>query len=215
MRIPTEEDIERIGEILAIAAAFDNRTVGDADLLAWFQVVGHIDTHEAQDAIVAHYGESRERVMPHDVLSRVRKIRAARIAERPDALPDADPDDDPAYRAALREGRFRMATGRAPRPLRQAIETTFDNGRHLRVESKWNRNAPITHRRIALPAAPEPEPEPVDPEHAAANAVLAELPDRHRWLSAAAVALEREGRPLNKHDVAIRAADLATRTEGA
>lgn len=215
MRMPTEDDIERIGEILAIAAAFDNRTVGDADLLAWFQVVGHIAVDEAQDAIVAHYSESRERVMPHDVLSRVRKVRAARIAEQPDALPDADPDDEAAYRAALREGRFRIATGREPRPLRQAIESAFNNGKYLRVEAKWDRNAPITHRRFALPAGPEPEPVPDDPEHAAANAVLAELPNRHHWLSEAAVLLEREGRRLNKRDVAIRAADLATRTEGA
>lgn len=206
---------EAIGDVLAVAAAFDNRTVGIADSAAWFRVIGHLDQHEAEEAIIAHYSQTNDRIMPQDVLSRVSKLRALRIAHAgPESVPDADPDDVLAYQQALREGRFRVASGAAPRPVRQAIATAFDNGRHLRVESKWDRNAPITHRRIALPAAPEPDPEPADPEHAAANAVLADLPDRHRWLSEAAIVLEREGQPLNKRAVAIRAADLATRAEG-
>jgi hypothetical protein len=204
---------EDIGLVLGDAAAFDNRTVGKADSLAWFKVIGHLGVEEAREAVLAHYSETADRIMPAHVLTRVRKAHAARIAERPDALPGADPDDDPAYRAALREGRFRAATGMAPRPVRQAIEGAFNNGRYLRVESKWNRSAPITHRRLALPVGSEPEPEAADPEHAAANAVLAELPNRHHWLSEAAVLLEREGRLLNKRDVAIRAADLATHTD--
>lgn len=207
---------EAIGDVLSVAAAFDNRTVGIADSAAWFRVIGHLDQHEAEEAIIAHYSETNDRIMPRDVLARVSKLRALRIAHAgPEAVPDADPDDVPAYQQALREGRFRVASGMSQHPVRRAIETAFDNGRHLRVESKWDRSAPITHRRFALPAEPEPEPVPTDPEHAAANAVLAELPNRHHWLSEAAVLLEREGRPLNKRDVAIRAADLATRTEGA
>lgn len=207
---------EVIGDVLGVAAAFDNRTVGVADSAAWYRVIGHLDRAEVEEAIIAHYTETTDRIMPAHVLARVSKIRALRLAHAgPEAVPDADPDDIPAYQAALREGRWRTASGMTPRPVRQAIEGSFDNGKYLRVESKWDRNAPITHRRIALPAGPEPEPEPVDPEHAAANAVLAELPDRNRWLFEAAIALEREGQLLNKRDVAIRAADLATRTEGA
>lgn len=208
---------EAIGDVLAVAAAFDNRTVGIADSAAWFKVIGHLDQHEAEEAIIAHYAETTDRIMPAHVLTRVSKIRALRLAHAgPEAVPDADPDDVAAYQAAIREGRWRTANGEAkPRPVRQAIEGSFNNGRYLRVESKWDRTAPITHRRFALPAGPEPEPVPNDPEHAAANAVLAELPNRHHWLSEAAVLLEREGRRLNKRDVAIRAADLATRTEGA
>lgn len=206
---------EAIGDVLAVAAAFDNRTVGDADCIAWYRAIGHLDRAEVEEAIIAHYTETTDRIMPAHVLGRVGKIRALRLAHAgPEAVPDADPDDDTAYRAALREGRWRTASGMTPRPVRQAIEGSFGDSKYLRVETKWNRDAPLTHRRIALPAGPEPEPEPVDPEHAAANAVLAELPDRHRWLSDAATVLEREGRVLNKRDVAIRAAELATRTEG-
>lgn len=207
---------EAIGDVLAVAAAFDNRTVGDADCIAWYRAIGHLNQQEVEEAIIAHYTETTDRIMPAHVLARVSKIRALRLAHAgPEAVPDADPDDIPAYQAALREGRWRTASGMTSRPVRRAIETAFDNGKYLRVETKWDRTAPITHRRIALPAGPEPEPEPVDPEHAAAHAILAELPDRHRWLSEAATVLEREGHVLNKRDVAIRAADLATRTEGA
>lgn len=203
---------EDIGLVLGDAAAFDNRTVGKADSLAWFKVIGHLNVDEAREAVLAHYTETTDRIMPAHVLAYVRKVRAARIAEQPDALPDADPDDEVAYRAALREGRYRVATGRAPRPIRQAIETAFSNGRHLRVESKWNRGAPIANRRFALPAAPEPEARVIDPDHVAAEAVLAQLPDRGRWIVAARAELEAEGARITRAAEAIRAADLATRT---
>lgn len=204
-----------IGDVLAVAAAFDNRTVGDADCIAWYRAIGHLNQQEVEEAIIAHYMETTDRIMPAHVLGRVGKIRALRLAHAgPEAVPDADPDDIPAYQAALREGRWRTASGMVSQPVRQAIETAFNNGQHLRVESKWNRNTPITHRRLALPAAPEPGPE-ANPEHAAANAVLAELPDRQTWIEAARVELEAEGARLSHAAVAIRAADLATRTEGA
>jgi hypothetical protein len=207
---------EAIGDVLSVAAAFDNRTVGIADSAAWFRVIGHLDQHEAEEAVIAHYGETNDRIMPRDVLARVSKLRALRIAHAgPESVPDADPDDVPAYQRALREGRFRVASGMSQHPVRRAIETAFDNGRHLRVESKWNRNAPITHRRVALPPASEPEPLVIDADYAAAEAVLAQLPDRGRWIIAARAELEAEGARITRAAEAIRAADLATRTEGA
>jgi hypothetical protein len=204
---------EAIGDVLAVAAAFDNRTVGVADNAAWFKVIGHLNQAEVEDAIIAHYAETTDRIMPAHVLTRVGKIRALRLAHAgPEAVPDADPDDVPAYQAALREGRWRTANGAAPRPVRRAIETAFNNGKHLRVESKWDRSAPITHRRFALPAAPEPEAPAIDPDYVAAEAVLAQLPDRAQWIRAARAELEAEGVRLTRAAEAIRAADLATRT---
>lgn len=204
-------DPEVIGDVLAVAAAFDNRTVGDADCTAWYRVIGHLDQHEAEEAIIAHYTETNDRIMPKDVLSRVGKLRALRIAHAgPESVPDADPDDWRAYQAALREGRFRVASGLKPRPVQQAIEGAFRRDGFQRVESKWNRHA-VTPPKSVL--AIEPRKLPEDPDHALAVAILEQLPDAHLWLSRAAVDLENEGVPLTKSVVAIRAAELATRPE--
>ena len=204
-------DPEVIGDVLAVAAAFDNRTVGDADCTAWYRVIGHLNQHEAEEAVIAHYTETNDRIMPKDVLSRVGKLRALRIAHAgPEAVPDADPDDVFGYQAALREGRFKIASGMSPRPARQAIAGAFQQIGHQRVESKWNRHA-ITPPKPAL--AIEPRKLPDDPDHALAVAILEQLPDAHLWLSRAAVDLEAEGEALTKPAVAIRAAELATRPE--
>lgn len=203
-------DPEVIGDVLAVAAAFDNRTVGDADCTAWYRVIGHLDQREAEEAIIAHYSETTDRIMPAHVLNRVGKLRALRIAHAgPEAVPDVDdPDDWRAYQAALREGRFRTASGMSPRPVRRAISGAFQRVGYQRVESKWNRNA-IVPPKPAL--AIEPRRLPDDPDHALAVAILEQLSDAHLWLSRAAVDLEAEGVALTKPAVAIRAADMATR----
>jgi hypothetical protein len=194
-------NIAEAADVLAMAAAFDSRTVGKADILAWHAVIGHLEPSEARDAVVAHYSETRDRIMPVDVLTRVTKLRALRIAHAgPEAVPDADPDDVPAYQAALREGRFRVAAGLAPRPVRQAVQGAFQS-----VE-------PVQIRRAiaAAPVGVEPPAEPEDPDYALAKAVLEQMPNAHEWLTRAAADLEGAGECLNRRAVAIHAADLAT-----
>lgn len=199
MREPTDDEIDQIGKILACAAAFDNRTIGTADILAWWRVIGHLAPGEAEDAIIAHYSESVDRIMPGHILARVKKIHADRLARTPDALPDADPDDVAAWLAALREGRHRVATGQLEqRPVREAIETTF-----VYVRSKWSREvAPLR----AL------EPAGADPDHDNARNVLAALPLEQavEHLTAAREQLAAEGAQYDHRAVAIRAAELAT-----
>lgn len=72
-----------IAQILAKAAAFDQRTVGQADILAWHDAIGDINPGDALDAVSQHYRESTDRLMP----AHVRRIadqldRARRRAER-------------------------------------------------------------------------------------------------------------------------------------
>lgn len=176
---------------------------------AWMLVIGDLEFADAE-AAVKRLGRTQPFIAAADIATEVGRIRAARLASYVETEPDEDPDNVQAYLEAIRAGRFKAAssTEARPRPVKALTARAFH-----RVPSVWDRSAPITHRRFALPAGPEPEPEPTDPEHAAANAVLAELPNRHHWLSEAAVLLEREGQVLNKRDVAIRAADLATRTD--
>lgn len=139
-------NIAEAADVLAMAAAFDSRTVGKADILAWHAVIGHLDAAEARDAVIAHYTDTRDRVMPVDVLSRVTKLRALRIAHAgAESVPDVDdPDDWDGYIKALREGRFRTASGAQPRPVQRAIEGTFQ-----RIPRDW---------RKVLPAEPSADP---------------------------------------------------------
>jgi len=66
-------------DVLAKAAAFDQRTIGQADVLAWTEVLHSLELPDALEAVTRHYTESRERLMPADV---IRHARAARDARR-------------------------------------------------------------------------------------------------------------------------------------
>jgi hypothetical protein len=67
-----------IGMVLAKAAVFDQRNVGDSDILAWHEILGHVELGEALDAVGHHYADSRERIMPTDVLRLIPVLRHAR-----------------------------------------------------------------------------------------------------------------------------------------
>jgi Asp-tRNA(Asn)/Glu-tRNA(Gln) amidotransferase A subunit family amidase len=82
--------------LLGMCAAYDQRTIGDADALAWHEILSDLDFEDAKLAVVAHYRTETRRVMPADIRAAVKKIRAERVTH-PDEIPDADPDDVPAY----------------------------------------------------------------------------------------------------------------------
>ena len=69
--------------LLAFCAAYDQRTIGEADVLAWHEAldspwVPNIDIDEAQAAVIAHYRETPQRITVADVLKRVKTDRADR-----------------------------------------------------------------------------------------------------------------------------------------
>lgn len=69
--------------ILAKAAAIDQRTVGDADVLAWAEILADLEYADALAAVTAHYAESAERLMPAHVRQHARAIaRERRRIER-------------------------------------------------------------------------------------------------------------------------------------
>lgn len=104
--------------LLAMCAAYDQRTIGQADVAAWHAALDGIHPDDARAAVVAHYRRSRERIMPADVVAAARRARADRLAAGPEPVPDADPSDPAAYIAALRGGRARAADPTTrPRPL--------------------------------------------------------------------------------------------------
>ncbi len=64
--------------VLAAAAAFDQRTVGTADVAAWHAALSELDYADARDAITRHYRTTTDRVMPVHVLHFAEEIRSER-----------------------------------------------------------------------------------------------------------------------------------------
>jgi hypothetical protein len=81
--------------VLTFAAAFDRRTVGETDARAWSMALPNVALDEAQAAIVEHYRESRDFMMPSDVLRIVRRIRGVRATMLPDVVPPSELADEP------------------------------------------------------------------------------------------------------------------------
>jgi hypothetical protein len=77
-----------VAKLLAFCAAYDQRTIGKSDVEAWAEAlespwVPGIDLDEAQEAVVAHYRETTQRIGVADVLKRVKTWRAERLGGRP------------------------------------------------------------------------------------------------------------------------------------
>jgi hypothetical protein len=72
-----------VARLLAVAAAFDQRTSGEEDDIAWLAAIGDLNFNDARNAVIAYYRECRERIMPVDVRERVAEIRKQRIAAAP------------------------------------------------------------------------------------------------------------------------------------
>ena len=69
--------------LLTLAGTFDYRKVGDADVEAWHLALDDIDLDDAKAAVVRHYRESTDRLMPAHVRQRVKTIRAERARHQP------------------------------------------------------------------------------------------------------------------------------------
>lgn len=110
-------------DLLTVAAAFDQRTVGEGDAMAWHAVLGDLNFADAKQAVLGHYADTRERVMPADIRTRVLAIRARRLQDT--EIP-AEPlialmDDPPAYLAAVRAANTAIADGRDPATAMRAV----------------------------------------------------------------------------------------------
>lgn len=64
-------NLEAIARVLARVAAYDRRTVGRADVAAWHDALDDLDEDACHRAVVAHYRDSTEWLMPAHVRRRV------------------------------------------------------------------------------------------------------------------------------------------------
>jgi hypothetical protein len=98
--------------LLAVAAAFDNRKP-DADAAqAWSLALDGLRFHDCRDVIVTHYQRSGDWLMPHHVISGVRRLRDKRIAEAGDLTPPANLSTA-ATIAWLKDAKRRIGDGEA------------------------------------------------------------------------------------------------------
>lgn len=120
-------------KLLAKAAAFDQRTIGRADALAWAEVLADISFDDALDAVTTHYAESTERLMP----AHVRRIAVSRRnARHPSTAIEGPPPVPLAQRSANGEiEQLRAILPAIPGILRRRewYEHDLARERHLRA----------------------------------------------------------------------------------
>lgn len=89
--------------LLAVAAAFDNRKPDADAATAWAAALDDLRFEDCRDAIVAHYRESNEWLMPSSVRTEVRRIRHQRLSDfgQFPVPPDLDLPDELEWRAGV------------------------------------------------------------------------------------------------------------------
>ena len=106
--------IEETIDLLTAAAAFDRRTVGKADAVAWHTVIGDLPLDDCLVAVRGHYTDTTDWIMPAHVRQRVKAMRRDRIDRAIPAAPPAELADDPGrYRAELKARIRQIADGRS------------------------------------------------------------------------------------------------------
>lgn len=108
------------GELLGLMQAFDQRTVGESDMLAWSMALHDVPLDESSREAVALYyrtipvnGERLDRMQPHHLRmyrKRIRDDRLARVPEpyQPNEVDGVDPQAELlAVRKAIGDGRIK------------------------------------------------------------------------------------------------------------
>jgi hypothetical protein len=74
-------DLKETLALLTLAAAFDQRTVGKADVVAWQRLLADVRYADAELAVEQFFASTKARLMPVDVLDGVKAIRAERVLD--------------------------------------------------------------------------------------------------------------------------------------
>jgi hypothetical protein len=75
--------------VLALCATYDRRTIGRADATAWGRILGDAEVRDALQAVDDWYAQSRDWIMPADVIAGAKRLRDARLAAERRAALDA------------------------------------------------------------------------------------------------------------------------------
>jgi hypothetical protein len=139
--------------LLTLMAAYDRRTLGPEDVLAWQSVLADVSFNDAKDAVVEHYRTSTQWLAPAEVISGIRKIRAQRLEHADRLVPAVDPDDVAGYLAALRRDRRELASGQREAPPSLPALALPVGQRGLATVAKGVSEYRVEARRVAALAA--------------------------------------------------------------
>jgi hypothetical protein len=95
-------------ELLSLAAAFDRRTVGKADAMAWAAALHDMPLDpDARAAVARHFAESTAWLTPAHIRSIRHRIRAERLGDTPPAYEPGPGDETGAEYVARRRAQLR------------------------------------------------------------------------------------------------------------
>jgi hypothetical protein len=102
-------------DVLSLAASFDQRTVGETDVVAWMAVATECGWtfSLACRAVLEHYKHQRTRVMPADVNAILTEARRQAVAaiDTSDLRPPVELRDDPRAEVAWIQATHRQLVG--------------------------------------------------------------------------------------------------------
>lgn len=114
------------GQLLAIAAAADNRKPNGIAAKFWATTLHGYRLADCEQAVARHYSRSNEFIMPFHVITEVKRIRyerlEAHIQKHGPITPPAelDPDNTGAYAAWIQAEQERIANGDDEPPALEA-----------------------------------------------------------------------------------------------
>lgn len=80
-------------QVLARIQAFNNRTVDEAVITAWHEILEPYELADCLRAVTEYFARSKDWVMPADITSRVSEYRTARINEFKNGLQLSEADE--------------------------------------------------------------------------------------------------------------------------
>jgi hypothetical protein len=119
---------EQIVDLLTTIAAFDRRTVGKGDVIAWHATLNDIRYEDALTVVIDHYRQSREWLMPADIRNAVRTLRNKRLEGMDRIQPPEDLTPWGGYIPWLRATRKAVADGELQLPEPPQLPTRHLHG---------------------------------------------------------------------------------------
>lgn len=138
-------------ELLTYVAAFDRRTIGEADVIAWRQALNGLDVERCKAAIVTHYRRSTDLIMPGHIWQLARATSAA--------------DVDPALRQHCEQGTY-CSDCKGVHHRHEPCNVLGQPPDNVRDITSASKRAAIGRRVPSVNAALEGQPRParVDPQ---------------------------------------------------
>jgi hypothetical protein len=148
---------DEVWDLLELIASIDRRKVGLTDRQVWEGLIGDLSADDAQAAVVAHYRESREWIMPADVRTRVKAMRRERLAHEIVPAPPHEIADQPGrFRETLRAEVRKIADGKAlPRAIAGPVREDEPPETWAQARAKFPSSPTLTPQEIARQQAAE------------------------------------------------------------